>query len=414
MSSRRYFAAGLLLAGCTQKSPQPREALQPVAAARLDEVLRSGVESGRLPGVVVVVATADRVAYRGAAGMRPDAIVDIASMTKALTSTAVMQLVEAGKVKLDEPASTYVPELVGVRVLDKGALRAPRSPATVRQLLTHTSGFASSSLDRELREYVAKAKLSLENEGFMKTPLVSDPGTRWAYGLSTEWLGQLVERVSGQSLDAYMRQALFEPLGMADTYFDVPPEKRARMAASFSRAGDGSLVLDAAEPYQTVTYFSGAAGLYSTADDYTKFVRAILGGGRLGSARILSSASVDQMAENQIGTLSLPPPEVQRPGTRATMPGGADKFGLGFGLNSLPVENGRAAHTLSWAGALNSFFWIDRENGVGAVFVTQVHPFLDVGATQVVDEFEKAVYTWRHSGGGALKLPRSSLAGPPP
>jgi len=184
--------------------------------AGLDDVLRTAVEQKRVPGVVAVVATADAVAYRGAYGIPKDAIFAIASMTKPVTSVAVMQLVEAGKVKLDEPAATYLPELAAVQVLEGGALRAPKGPITVRQLLTHTSGFGYEFLNADLHDYAAKGKIPSAftgGDGFMKAPLVFDPGARWEYGINTDWLGRLVEKVSGQTLEAYFRQHVFAPLG---------------------------------------------------------------------------------------------------------------------------------------------------------------------------------------------------------
>ena len=173
------------------------------STGNLDNVLRSAVEQRRVPGVVAMVATADAVAYQGAFGVNKDSIFAIASMTKPITSVAAMQLVEAGKVKLDEPAATYLPELGTVQILEGGKLRAPKTPMTVRQLMSHTSGFGYEFLNRELYEYVAKGKVPSVMAGgdaFVKAPLVSDPGTRWEYGIGIDWLGKLVEKVSGQSL----------------------------------------------------------------------------------------------------------------------------------------------------------------------------------------------------------------------
>ncbi len=387
---------------CTAPAPRP-EASKPAATSGLDEVLRTAVEKNRVPGVVATVATPDAVAYRAAFGMSPDAIVAIASMTKPITSVAVMQLVDAGKVKLDEPASIYVPELAALKVLDNGKLRPPKSAPTVRQLLSHTSGFAYEFSNRELADYSAKAKLPslfLGGDGFMKAPLMFDPGARWEYGINTDWLGRLVEKVSGQTLEAYMRQAIFDPLGMSDTYFNVPPDKQARMVAAFHRAEDGSFASSPPQPVKPVEFFSGGGGLYSTADDYIKFVRAILGGGQLGQVRILSSPSLDQMAQNQIGDLSLRPLVSLMPqllNDKAVLPGRPDKFGLGFAMNTAAIEKGRGANTLSWGGIFNTFFWVDREKKVAAVLIVQMLPFLEDGPAEVVNDFDRAVYAWRDS-----------------
>jgi CubicO group peptidase (beta-lactamase class C family) len=375
------------------------------STAGLDNVLRAAVEQRRVPGVVAMVATADAVAYQGAFGVNKDGIFAIASMTKPVTSVAVMQLVEAGKVKLDEPAATYLPELGAVQVLEGGVLRAPKTPITVRQLLTHTSGFGYEFLNGDLHEYAAKGKIPsvmAGGDGFMKAPLVFDPGTRWEYGINTDWLGKLVEKVSGQTLEAYFRRQVFAPLGMDDTFFNVPPDKQPRMVSVYQRTADGALAEQPRPPAKPVEFFSGGGGLHSTADDYVKLARAMMAGGRLGPRRILTQESVAQMGRNQIGELALRPmpsfiPQLAK--DRAPMPGQPDKFGLGFALNTQPLEKGRGAKTLSWAGIFNTFFWIDREKNVCAVLMTQMLPFLDDGPQALVNDFDRAVYVWRDGAG---------------
>jgi CubicO group peptidase (beta-lactamase class C family) len=389
---RRWLRTLMLIAACAST------ATGTALADALDDVLRTAVAKKRVPGVVAIVANAERVEYRRALGMKGDGIFAIASMTMPVTSVAVMQLVEAGKVKLDEPASTYLPELAQVKVLEKGVLRSPKSPITVRHLLTHTSGYGYEFFNRELFEYVAAGKLSSAmagDDGFLKAPLIFDPGTRWEYGISTDWLGRLVERVSGRTLEAYLRQAVFDPLGMSDTYFNVPAGKHARLMGGFVRGQDGALAAIPREPFQDVEFFSGGGGLYSTPDDYSKLACAILGNGRLGEARILTADSVEQMARNQIGELTVRPMRsmvLQFAKDRAVMPGRPDKFGLGFAMNAAPIENGRGANALSWAGLFNTFFWIDRDKKVCAVLFTQMLPFLEDGPRALMEEFERAVY----------------------
>src|SRR5438309_2146610 len=247
------LGAVLMVAACAPDATQR-------STGGLDRVLRTAVEQRRVPGVVAMVATGDAVAYEGAFGYRKDAIFAIASMTKPVTSVAVMQLVEAGKVKLDEPAATYLPELGAVQVLEGGALRAPKGPITVRQLLTHTSGFGYEFLNGDLHEYAAKGNLPsvmAGGDGFMKAPLVFDPGTRWEYGINTDWLGKLVEKVSGQSLEAYFRKAIFAPLGMNDSFFNVPPDKQPRMVGVYQRTADGAIAAQTRPPSKPVEFFSG-------------------------------------------------------------------------------------------------------------------------------------------------------------
>jgi methyl acetate hydrolase len=377
----------------------------PLAAQRnnagIDTLLRGAVDQKRVPMVVAMVADARGITYEQAAGASKDAIFAIASMTKPITSVAVMQLVEAGKVKLDEPAATYLPELAKVQVLDAGTLRPQKTPITVRHLLTHTAGFGYEFLNADLLALVGKKEVPsvmAGGDGFLKAPLVFDAGARWEYGINTDWMGRLVERVSGQSLDAYFRQRILDPLGMSDTYFNVPREKQSRMLAAFQRNPDGTLAQQPAAPPATVEFFSGGGGLFSTASDYMKFVRALMAGGALSGKRILSAQSVATMGSNQIGALPLRQLTSVIPAlaaNSAAMPGALDKFGLGFALNTAPVAGGRGANTMSWAGIYNTFFWIDREKQVCAVLMTQMLPFLDEGPRNLVEDFDRAVYASR-------------------
>jgi methyl acetate hydrolase len=381
---------------------------------QIDQVLGEAVDQKKIPGIVAMVAVADHVIYQGASGKRDtiknipmtvDSIFQIASMTKPVTSVGVMQLVESGRVKLDEPAAAYLPELSQVQVLEefdastgKAKLRSPNALPTVRQLLSHTSGFAYEFFDPQLHRYVATGAVPSAfqgDDGFLKAPLLFDPGSRWEYGISTDWLGKLVEKVSGQTLEAYFRQHIFQPLGMADTFFVVPPEKQARVVALHQRQGDGSFVEPPPQPFQPVRFFSGGGGLYSTASDYLKFERMVMGGGKLGTKRILQSETVAQMSRNQIGDLTLVElrslmPQFAKDPLR--IPGSMDKFGLGFGINTKPVEGGRSQGSLAWAGIFNTFFWIDPPRKTCTVIMMQILPFSDDAAYSVVEHFERAVY----------------------
>ncbi len=381
---------------------------------QIDQVLREAVDEKKLPGIVAMVEVADHVIYQGASGKRDtitnipmtvDSIFRIASMTKPITSVGVMQLVESGRVKLDEPAATYLPELSHVQVLEefdastgKAKLRPPNTLPTVRQLLSHTSGFAYDFFDPQLHGYVATGAVPSArqgDDGFLKAPLLFDPGSRWEYGISTDWLGKLVEKVSGQTLEDYFRQHIFQPLGMTDTFFDVPPEKQARVVALHQRQEDGSFLEPPPQPFKPVRFFSGGGGLYSTASDYLKFERMLLGGGKLGNKRILQSETVDQMSRNQIGDLMLVElrssvPQLAKDPIR--IPGSLDKFGLGFGINTKPVEGGRSRGSLAWAGIFNTFFWNDPPRKTCTVIMMQILPFSDDAANSVVEHFERAVY----------------------
>jgi methyl acetate hydrolase len=378
-------------------------ATQPDATA-IDALLRTAVGQKRVPLAVAMVADGQGVIYRRAVGTSEDGIFAIASMTKPITSAAVMQLVEAGRVRLDEPAATYVAELARVEVLDGTTLRPPRTPVTVRQLLTHTAGFGYEFMNKEILDRVAKKELpsvGAGGDGFLAAPLLFDPGTAWQYGISTDWVGRIVERVSGQPLDVYFRERIFEPLRMIDSFFDVPPDKQSRVVPLYQRQADGSLALQPPPPANPVTFFSGGGGLHSTAADYLRFVRAMMAGGQLDGRRILSPQSVAAMGTNQIGELTIRPfpsliPAIATDG--ATLPGALDKFGLGFALNTTTDGTARGANTLTWVGIFNTFFWIDREKQIGAVLMTQMLPGLDPGPRQLLEDFDRAVYAWR---GGA-------------
>jgi CubicO group peptidase (beta-lactamase class C family) len=272
--------------------------------------------------------------------------------------------------------------------------------------MSHTAGFGYEFLRRDLFDLVGSKRLPgmmIGGDGFMAAPLLFDPGTRWEYGISTDWLGRVVERVSGQSLDAYFKAHIFDPLGMSDSFFDVPPEKQARVAKTFQRAPDGSL---AEQPPMTpppgaapaAVFHSGGGGLHSTVRDYVTLARAIMAGGRLGPATILTPASIAMMGQNQIGDLTLRPfpsmiPSLATDG--AVVPGDLDAFGLGFALNTKPSAAGRGANTMSWVGIFNTFFWIDREHQIAAVLMTQMLPGLDPGPATLYEEFDRTVYASR-------------------
>ena len=401
------LASLLVLAGASAHSQAT-----PPSKAQIDAVLRRAVEEKRVPAIVAMVARGDAVVYEGAFGKQnaakgvpiaANSIFQIASMTKPVTSVAVMQLVERGRVKLDEPAGTYLPELSRVEVLEgfdasgKAKLRPPKTPVTVRQLLTHTSGFGYEFLNEKLNRYVASGAVSSMikgDDGFLKAPLLFDPGTKWEYGISADRLGKLVEKVSGQSLEEYFRQNIFAPLGMNDSFFNVPSDKQARVVTVHQRKEDGSLAENPPPEFKPVQFMSGGSGLYSTAGDYLKFTRMLLGGGRLGKTRVLRAETVALMSRNQIGELPLTEmksllPQILR---NLRIPGSADKFGLGFAINTQPVEGGRAAGSMAWAGVYNTFFWIDPSRKTTTVLMMQFLPFMDDTAKSVVEEFERAVY----------------------
>ena len=383
-------------------------------ASQFDAVLLSSIETGRIPGVIAIAATSDEIIYEGAAGFRDvennaemtvDTIVRIASMTKAITSVAVMQLVEQGKIDLDSPVGEYLPQLKEVEVLEgfdadnKPILRPAKMAVTVHQLLTHTSGYVYTIWNDNAARYALSGHAA--DDDFLDVPIAFDPGTKWEYGISTDILGVLVEVISGQSLDDYFREHLFIPLGMSDTYFIVPEEKLPRFARAYSKSEQGELT---PIPYSRPTgdFFSGGGGLRSTARDYVRFLQAILNGGELDGVRMLSTASVNLMSQNHIGDLeaaasiSTSNPELSN--DFDFMPDSVDKFGLGFLINTDPIPGGRPAGSLAWAGLYNSYYWIDPENDICAVVITQILPFYDADVLALLSEFETAVYAAANPG----------------
>jgi methyl acetate hydrolase len=380
-------------------------------AANLDEVLRTGIERRKIPAAVGMTATTDAITYSGAFGKRDsesgvnvtvDALFNIASMTKAITSTAALQLVERGMVKLDEPVAKYLPQLGDLQVLegvDKAArkpiLRAAKNKITLKHLLTHTSGLAYPTWDAMMFDYS-----SITNPippGTLPPPiLVFEPGTQWRYGYSTDWAGRVVEAVSGLSLDQYFQRNIFEPLGMRDTGYVVPAEKFDRLVTGYQRQPNGSL-----RPNQRVlpgrpAAMNGGGGLYSTAADYVRFMQMILRRGRgSGKDQILQSKTVETMTANHIGNLSGGRMKTFQPERSSDVdfhPGSADKFSLGFLLNTAPYAGGRSAGSLAWAGINNTFYWIDPRRSSCGVLMMQFLPFCDSEAMGLLREFERGVY----------------------
>ncbi|MEQ1608031.1 MAG: serine hydrolase domain-containing protein [Hyphomonadaceae bacterium] len=379
------------------------------ATAPIDNALRSAVERGEVPGVVALVTNREGVLYQGAFGVahvdtkRPmavDSMFRIASMTKAITSLALMQLVEQGKLTIEDPVEKFLPEMAGLKVFESfdpatGAykLRPASRPVTVRHVLTHTSGLGYGFTSATVRDFKPKAG---EKYPF-GAPLLFDPGEQWIYGTSTDVVGRLVETISGQKLEAYFRQHIFEPLKMVDTSYTVPEAKAPRMVAGQRRAGekmDGAITVQSPQPSLTVANPSGGGGLASTVDDYGRFVRALLNGGVLDGARILKAETVALMGQNAIGDVKVPALKSAMPNSEdfTFIADGRDKWGLGFLITVDQVPGKRSPGSLSWGGISNTYFWIDPSRGIGGVIMMQYLPFADARALAAYDAFERAAY----------------------
>jgi methyl acetate hydrolase len=404
--SRRQFGGALLLAGAAARSMR-------AADSQIGPILESSLQQHKIPAAVAMAATSTKVTYTGAFGMRdsksgvavtPESIFMIASMTKPVTSVAAMQLVEQGKLKLDEPASTYIPELGSLQVLhgfdtatSKPILKPATKPVTLRRLLTHTSGFVYDTWDADMLSYEKESGVSFPLGTVAPlTPLMFEPGTRWQYGTSADWSGRLVETVSGLTLEQYFQRNILEPLGMIDTGFSVPANKFERLVSEYMRQPDGSLVENPRTLPGPPKAFNGGGGLYSTAGDYVRFMQMILLHGRASSgAQILRPKTVLMMSTNQIGDLSAGKLKTVRPNISSDVdfhPGFKDGFGFGFLINAEGYDGRRSAGSLAWAGVANTYFWIDPRKSVAGVIMMQFLPFADKEALAVLGDFERVVY----------------------
>ena len=385
----------------------------------IDSLLAQAVEERTVPGVVAVAGDRDGTLYEGVAGrlsvageepVRPGTTMALASMTKAITSVAALQLMEQRKLELQQAVADLLPSFERLQVLEGfdgelPRLRAPAVRATIRQLLTHTSGLAYWFSNADIVRYYQLTGIPDPTSGSrrtLETPLASDPGTRWEYGTSTDWLGQVIEAVSGQDLAAYCDQHIFAPLGMSDTTFHPTDEQSARLMALHARTPDGGLVLSPIELPTEPEFWSGGGGLVGTGSDYLRFMRALLRGGELDGERILSPQTVELAFSDHLDGLEFP--EVVRSAVPElindvpSMPV-AQGFGLGFHLVLEDIPGMRRSGTGDWAGLFNCYYWIDRTAGVAGAFLTQVLPFFDARIVERALGFEAAIYA--HVGAAA-------------
>ncbi|MBN8989303.1 MAG: beta-lactamase family protein [Rhizobiales bacterium] len=389
--------------------------------AQIDQSLRQRSDAKEIPGVVAVAATGNEVIYQGAFGKRDlakddamttDSVFWIASMTKAVTTAACMQLVEQGKLKLDEPIGKLLPDLASPQVLEgfdaKGEpkLRPAKNPITLRQLMTHTAGFAYDMWNGDLGKYLEKTGtpgiISCLNAA-LKTPVMSDPGTRWEYGTNIDFVGKAIEAVSGQRLDAYLRDHMFAPLGMNDTGFKIGDSQRKRLVGAHARGEDGSLAPMPFELEQNPEFHMGGGGLYGTAPDYIKFTQMILNKGRGNGNQVLKPETVALMGQNNIGDINVDKMTTVAPAYTNDVdlfPGMVKKWGLSFLINTAKTPEGRSPGSLFWAGLANTYFWIDPVRNISGVILMQVFPFADHKCLDAFAAFERGIYAGLDAGSG--------------
>ena len=384
-----------------------------IDGSRIDAVLADAVEQGAVPHVAAIAADADGVFYEGGAGVRvagesggpvgTGTQFRIMSMTKMVCTAAALQQVERGELDLAAPVEEYCPEFAAVQVLegfdgDSPRLVPPASQATVHQLVTHTTGLGYWFWSAELLKYETATGIPNVVPGSaeaFKAPMIAHPGTRYVYGISTDWLGKVVEAVAGTTLDEVVRTGITEPLGMTDTMFRLDEGRKANCVAIHTRGPDGRWAAVDEILNQEPDWWAGGHGLYSTPRDYVRFERALLRGGELDGERILSEETVDRAFSNQIGDLDFPAEilTVDPPITDSLRVGPGWKWGHGLLLNTADVPGRRRAGTGAWAGLFNTHFFIDRTTGVCASIYTNSLPFIEQdGAWRVYGEFEEALY----------------------
>jgi CubicO group peptidase (beta-lactamase class C family) len=389
--------------------------------AQIDQILRQKCEAREIPGVVAMAATGNEVIYQGAFGKRDlskddpmtaDSVFWIASMTKAITTAAGMQLVEQGKLALDEPIGKLLPDLASPQVLEgfdaKGEpkLRSAKKPITLRQLMTHTAGFCYHLWNGDMVSYLEKTgtpEITSCKNAALKTPIMTDPGTRWEYGTNIDFVGKAIEAVSGKRLDAYLRDSLFTPLGMTDTGFKLGDAQRKRLVGMHARGEDGSLAAIPFELEQEPEFHMGGGGLYGTAADYIKFTQMILNKGKGNGNQVLKPETVAMMGQNHIGDLTMG--KMTTAVAWATndvdlYPGMVKKWGLSFLINTAKTPEGRSPGSLAWAGLANTYFWIDPARDISGVILMQLLPFADGKCLEAFAGFERGIYAGLDAGSG--------------
>jgi methyl acetate hydrolase len=381
--------------------------------AQIDQILRQKSEAKEIPGAVAIAARGNEVIYQGAFGKRDlskedamtlDSVFWIASMTKAITAAGAMQLVEQGRLSLDAPIGKLLPDLASPQVLEgfdaKGEpkLRPAKGAITLRHLMTHTAGFCYDMWNGDMLKYLEKTGLpsvtTCRNDA-LKTPIMTDPGTRWEYGTNIDFVGKAVEAVSGKRLDAYLRDHLFTPLGMTDTGFKLGESQRKRLVGMHARGVDGSLTPIPFEMDQDPEFHMGGGGLYCTGADFIRFCQMILNKGKGNGNQVLKAETVATMSQNHIGELNMTKMLSAVPGASNDIdlyPDMAKKWGLSFLINTAKTPEGRSPGSLAWGGLANTYFWIDPARDVTGMIMMQLLPFGDTTCLETFSGFERGIY----------------------
>jgi methyl acetate hydrolase len=363
-------------------------------------LLDDAVSKGAIHGIAAVIVDRSGQLFHHAAGEAGQhAMFRNASMTKAIATTAALQFVEKGVLSLDATVESILPEFGQLQVLDgfdgdKPRLRPPASKATVRQLMTHSAGLGYFFLNENLKRYHELTGEPHPLTGLKRSlsiPLVNDPGTAWEYGTNTDWLGLIVEKLSVQSLGSYLKQHVYGPLGMNDSTFVPSAEQRGRLLRVMQRQADGTLTPSGIDLPPTSEWDAAGHGSYGTVQDYGRFLQAWLNDG----AGILEPATVRMALQDHLAPIKLPEamtPTVPELSNLVPPSPAPQSWGLGFCLTLADLPGMRSSGTADWAGIFNSFYWLDRSRGVGAVLMTQILPFFDMPVVETLIGFETAVY----------------------
>jgi methyl acetate hydrolase len=397
------IAGAVLLAASFQLSAQT---LSTEGAAEIDKYLTDAIGTTRIPGMVALVVNEDGIVYEKAFGlmdtannraMTTDAIFRLASMTKPVTSTLIMMLVEEGKVDLDAPVSTYLPALANLEVMTSFNMtdgtytsEPAKNVMTVRHLLTHTSGLAYTFTSAEL----VKLMTGVQGARATSFPLLFEPGTQWRYGESTRVLGEIVEAVTGQELQAYMKARILDPLQMNDTLYDVAAEKNSRVVTV--HRDDGTRLVEVPNPDGAINSpHQGDGGLAGTARDYAQFIRFVLNDGTVDGKQLMKPETVALMSQSGTGDVRVSLMDSTNNLLSEDFPVGAgdDTYALGFQRTEKQLPGLRSVGSLAWAGIYNTEFWIDPERNIGGVLLMQYLPFYDVDAIKVLQGFEQRIYS---------------------
>lgn len=382
---------------------------------RIDSVLAGAVERGEVPGLAAITFDRDQVLYSGTAGKRglaPDAhpmtldtVIWYASMTKATVGAGAMLLVQRGLADLDAPVDKVLPQLANPQVMEgydeqgKLRLRPAKGVMTLRHLLTHTAGFGYDIWHSDVSRYMDEnglITLAQCRKASLMVPLLADPGTAWNYGISMDWAGQFIEAIVDKSLGQFLKEELFEPLGMVDTDFGMGASQRARLSDLHQRQTDGSIRTTPHEMAEEPEFHMGGGGEFGTVLDYAKFLQLFLNDGVTSTGqRIFTPQTLGLMFSNNIGDLTAGDlhPYIRHLAVDSNFfPTMKQKWGLSFLINPETSPHGRSAGSLSWAGLANSYYWIDPARGVGGIIAAQILPFADPPMLRVYEQFERAFY----------------------